>query len=63
MKLKFRHIFEKYTYIKFDENVSSGSRVVPCGQTDGRTDMTKLRVAFRNSAKAPKNSYSTNKIT
>jgi len=25
------------------------------GQTDGRTDMTKLIVAFRNFAKAPKN--------
>ena len=24
-------------------------------RTDGRTDMTKLRVAFRNFAKAPKN--------
>jgi hypothetical protein len=24
--------------IKFHENPSSGSRVVPCGQTDGRTD-------------------------
>jgi hypothetical protein len=32
----------------------SGYRVVPCGQTDGRTDMTKLIVAFRNFAKAPK---------
>jgi uncharacterized protein with PQ loop repeat len=32
MKLKFsRHIFEKYSNIKFYENPSSGSRVVPCG--------------------------------
>jgi hypothetical protein len=26
-------------------------------RTDGRTDMTKLTVAFRNSANAPKNCY------
>jgi len=25
---------EKHSYIKFHENTSSGSRVVPCGQTD-----------------------------
>jgi hypothetical protein len=36
--------------------MSSGSRVFPCGQTDRRTDMTKLIVAFRNFANAPKNS-------
>jgi hypothetical protein len=40
-------------------NPSSGSRVVPCGQTDGRTDgrtdMTKLVIGFRNFANAPKN--------
>jgi hypothetical protein len=30
-----------------------GSRVVPCGQTDRRTDMMKLIVAFRNLANAP----------
>ena len=34
--------FEKYSNIKFHENPSSGSRAVPCG----RTDMTKLIVAF-----------------
>jgi len=32
----------------------SESRVVPCGQTEGQTDMTKLIVAFRNFANAPK---------
>ena len=31
-------IVEKYSNIKFHENPSSGSRVVLCGQTDGRTD-------------------------
>jgi hypothetical protein len=31
-----RRILEKYSNIKFDENPSSGSRVVPCGLTDGQ---------------------------
>jgi predicted ferric reductase len=47
--------FEKYLNMKFHENPSSGSQVVRCGQTDGRTDMTKLAVAFRNFAKQLKN--------
>jgi hypothetical protein len=35
MKLEFsRQIFEKYSNIKFHENQSSGSRVVPYGRTD-----------------------------
>jgi len=56
MKLEFfRHIFEKYTNIKFHENSSSGSRIVPFGWTDGRTDMSNLIVAFGNFAKATKN--------
>ena len=56
MKLGFPpQILEKYPNIKFHENPFSGIRVVPCGQTDGRTEMTKLIVAFRNFAKAPKN--------
>jgi hypothetical protein len=38
MKLEFsRQAFEKYINIKFHEKPSIGSRVVPCGQTDGRT--------------------------
>jgi hypothetical protein len=45
--------YEKYSNIRFNENASSVSRVVPCGQTAGLTDMTKLIVAFRNFAKAP----------
>ena len=52
-----RRIFEKSSNIKFHENPSSGSRVVLCGWTDGRPDMTTLIVAFRNSANAPKNRY------
>ena len=55
----YQQSFEKYSSTKFNKNPSSGSRVVPCGQTDGRrdkqTDMTKLIVAFRSFANAPKN--------
>jgi hypothetical protein len=40
-----RQILEKYSNIKFNENPSSGSRVVSCGRTD-RHDMKKLIVAF-----------------
>jgi hypothetical protein len=51
MKIEFsRHIFEKVSNIKFHQNPSSGSRVVPHGETD----MTKLTVAFCNFASAPK---------
>jgi len=39
MKLELsQQIFEKYSYIKFHENPSSGSRHVSCGQTNGETD-------------------------
>jgi hypothetical protein len=50
-------IFSTHTYIdiKFHENPSSRSRVVPLGRTDGHTDMTKLSVDFRNFTSAPKN--------
>ena len=55
MKLEFyRQMFEKHANIKFHGNLSSGSRIAPCGLTDGQTDMTKLIVAFRNFANAPK---------
>jgi len=38
MKTEFsRQIFEKYSSIRFQENPSSGSQVVPCRQTDGHT--------------------------
>jgi hypothetical protein len=51
MKLEcFRHILERYSNIKFHENPSSGRRVV----SYGRTEMSKLIVAFRNFANAPK---------
>ena len=45
--------FRKYSNIKFHEHSAVCSRDVPCGQKDGRTDMTKLIVAFRNFANAP----------
>ena len=57
MQLCFsQQIFEKSSNIKFRKNPFSGSRAVPCGQRrDGRTDTTKLKVAFRNFANAPRN--------
>ena len=60
MKLELsRKFFEKYSNIKFNENLFNGSRVVPCGQkgeqTDRQTDMTKLIVAFRNFANSHEN--------
>ena len=55
MKVEFsRQIFEKYPYIKLHENPSIGSRLVPCGRTDGQTDMTKITFAFSNFTKQPK---------
>jgi len=33
MKLEFcRHVFEKYSNMKFHENPPSGIRVIPCGR-------------------------------
>ena len=56
MKLEIsRQVFEKSSNIKFRENPSSGSRVISCGRTDGRTDVKKLIFAFRNFANASKN--------
>jgi hypothetical protein len=54
MKLEFSlQIYEKYLNIKFRANPSGGSGVDP----RGRTDMTKLKDAFRNFAKASKTGY------
>jgi hypothetical protein len=50
MKLEFsRQVLEKSSDIKFYENPSSGSRVVPFRHKD----MTELIVAFCNFMKAP----------
>jgi site-specific DNA-cytosine methylase len=49
-----RQIFEEALNIKFHENPSSRSRVVPCGRTDGQTDMSKVTIPFRNCANTPK---------
>jgi len=51
-----RHISKNTQNIKFHENPSSGSRVVPCGRTDGQTEVRKLIISFYNFAKSPKNS-------
>jgi hypothetical protein len=42
---------------KFHKNPPTASRAVPCGLTDGQTDITKLIVAFHNFPKAPKNTW------
>jgi hypothetical protein len=41
----FSNIFKKRS--NFHENPSSGSRVLPYGQPERETDMTKRKVAFR----------------
>ena len=58
-KLEFSwQIFEKHSSIRFNENLSSGSRRVACGRTDGQTNgetgTSKPIFAFRNFANAPK---------
>ena len=60
MKFEFSgQIFGKYASTKFRENPPGESRVAPCGQTG----VTKLIVAFRNFANAPKKMYtSSNKV-
>jgi hypothetical protein len=49
-------LFEKESSnIKFYENLSSGSRVVPIGRTEDQTDVTKPIVAFLDFSSTPKN--------
>jgi hypothetical protein len=63
MILEFSRQDLEKSNMKFHENPSSESRVVLCGrtdertggQTDRRTDMTTLIVAFRNFENVPKN--------
>jgi hypothetical protein len=59
MTLEFSHqILKKYSNINFHENLSSGSQIVSCEQTDeqkGRkTDMMNLIVTFCSFATTPK---------
>ena len=52
MKREFsRQIFENFSNINFNGDLSIGSRAVPCG----RADLKKL-MSFRNVAKVPKHS-------
>jgi len=51
MKFEFSQEVSKNTQISnFQENPTSEDRVLPCGQTDKRTDMTRLIFAFHNFA-------------
>jgi len=53
MELEFsQQIFEKYSYIKFHENLSSVSQVV---HADKWADMTKLTVTLHNFTNSPEN--------
>ena len=57
-KLNFLGRFsKKSSNIKFNENSSSGSRVVSCARTDGQPGMMKLKVVFCNLANAPKTEF------
>jgi hypothetical protein len=40
-------LFEKYSNMKFNENLAFGSRVAACGRTDGKIGIPKPIVAFR----------------
>jgi hypothetical protein len=44
--LIFRQILEKYSVVKFHENPSNGSRVVPCGVTDRHDEATSRSPQF-----------------
>jgi len=50
----------KILNIKFNKNPSSGRRVVPCGQTEKRTDITRITDAFFNLQRCLKTSYTLN---
>jgi len=50
-----QQIFKKYPNTKFNENLSSGSWVVPCRQTDRQPDTTKLIDVFHHFGNMPKN--------
>jgi len=50
------HNFEKYSNINFQEDPSSGSIVVPCGQTAERAERhDEANSRYSNFSNAPKN--------
>jgi hypothetical protein len=51
----FPQIIENYSNINFHENPSRGNRAAPWRRTARRANITKLIVALRNMANAPKN--------
>jgi len=51
----FRHVFENTQISNFVKMRPVGAELFHEGRTDGQTDMTKLVVAFGNSAQAPRN--------
>ena len=55
MKLEFsRQTFKKYLNVKYHANPSSVTELFHGGgRADGKAEMTKVIVAFRNSADAP----------
>ena len=59
-------LFYRFSNNKFNEHAASGSRIVPCGRTEGQTEMTKLIDSFQNFTNAPTNdvdSYKWNWLT
>jgi hypothetical protein len=47
MKFEFSwQIFKKYSDVKFHENLSSGSRVIPCWRTDGHDTHDEINSRF-----------------
>jgi hypothetical protein len=57
MNLQFyQQIFEKYPNIKCHENPSVGSRIVPCGRTDGYDEANSRFSPFCVSALKPSKS-------
>jgi len=54
MELEFsRQISEKYSDIKFHDNLSTGSRVFPCGRTDRHDEVNSSFSQFCESAWKP----------
>jgi hypothetical protein len=57
------HIFKKYSGIKINDDLSSGSWVAIYGKKDEQTDMTKLIFAFRQFSETPQNLNTENGTT